>query len=106
MRLAALEEQAGRPDLWNDREGAEKLLREKRSVEREVSFFTRMEQGLEDAGVLLDLALEEDDHDALVEVGGRLVDRELGVQPSIRVRAGAPVRVMITRDLILEPYRR
>ena len=40
------------------------------------------------------------------QVGGRLVDRELGVQPSIRVRAGAPVRVMITRDLILEPYRR
>ena len=40
------------------------------------------------------------------QVGGRLVDRELGVQPSIRVRAGAPVRVMITRDLILEPYQR
>lgn len=40
------------------------------------------------------------------QVGGRLIDRELGVQPSIRVRAGAPVRVMITRDLILEPYRR
>jgi type IV secretion system protein VirB10 len=40
------------------------------------------------------------------QVGGRLVDRELGVQPTIRVRAGAPVRVMITRDLILEPYRR
>lgn len=39
------------------------------------------------------------------QVGGRLVDRELEVRPSIRLRAGAPVRVMITRDLILEPYR-
>lgn len=39
------------------------------------------------------------------QVGGRLVDRELGVRPSIRLRAGAPVRVMITKDLILEPYR-
>jgi len=39
------------------------------------------------------------------QVGGRLVDRELQVRPSIRLRAGAPVRVMITRDLILEPYR-
>ncbi|MDI1326974.1 MAG: TrbI/VirB10 family protein [Brevundimonas sp.] len=38
-------------------------------------------------------------------VGGRLVDRELEVRPSIRLRAGAPVRVLITRDLILEPYR-
>ncbi|MGV9006048.1 MAG: TrbI/VirB10 family protein [Brevundimonas sp.] len=39
------------------------------------------------------------------QVGGRLVDRELEVRPSIRLRAGASVRVMITRDLILEPYR-
>jgi len=39
------------------------------------------------------------------QVGGRLIDRELQVRPSIRLRAGAPVRVMITRDLILEPYR-
>lgn len=39
------------------------------------------------------------------QLGGRLIDRELQVRPSIRLRAGAPVRVMITRDLILEPYR-
>lgn len=39
------------------------------------------------------------------QVAGRLVDRELQVRPSIRLQAGAPVRVMITRDLILEPYR-
>ncbi|MEN5168710.1 TrbI/VirB10 family protein [Brevundimonas pondensis] len=39
------------------------------------------------------------------QVGGRLVDRELEVRPSIRLRAGALVRVMITRDLILEPYQ-
>lgn len=39
------------------------------------------------------------------QVGGRLIDRELEVRPSIRVRAGAPVRVLLTRDLILEPYR-
>lgn len=38
-------------------------------------------------------------------VGGRLIDREPEVRPSIRLRAGAPVRVMITRDLILEPYQ-
>ncbi|GLK50135.1 hypothetical protein GCM10017620_31090 [Brevundimonas intermedia] len=39
------------------------------------------------------------------QVGGRLVDRELNVRPSIRLDAGAPVRVMITRDLVLEPYQ-
>jgi type IV secretion system protein TrbI len=39
------------------------------------------------------------------QVGGRLVDRELNVRPSIRLDAGAPVRVLITRDLVLEPYQ-
>ncbi len=39
------------------------------------------------------------------QVGGRLVDRELEVRASIRLQPGAPVRVLITRDLILEPYR-
>jgi type IV secretion system protein VirB10 len=39
------------------------------------------------------------------QVGGRLIDRELEVRPSIHVRAGSTVRVLLTRDLILEPYR-
>ena len=39
------------------------------------------------------------------QVGGRLVDRELEVQPTIRLPAGVRVGVMITRDMVLEPYR-
>jgi type IV secretion system protein VirB10 len=38
------------------------------------------------------------------QVTGRLVDRELQVRPTIRIRAGAPVRVLLTRDVILDPY--
>jgi len=38
-------------------------------------------------------------------VGGRLVDRELGVRPAVRVAAGSRVQVMITRDLVLEAYQ-
>lgn len=37
--------------------------------------------------------------------GGRIVDRELSVRPTLRVRAGAPVRVLVTRDMVLRPYR-
>lgn len=37
--------------------------------------------------------------------GGRIVDRELAVRPTLRVRAGAPVRVLVTRDIVLRPYR-
>ena len=39
------------------------------------------------------------------QVGGKLLDRELEVRPVVRLRPGARVRVFITRDLILEPYR-
>jgi type IV secretion system protein TrbI len=37
-------------------------------------------------------------------LGGKLIDRELEVRPVIRLRPGERVRVLITRDLILEPY--
>jgi type IV secretion system protein VirB10 len=38
------------------------------------------------------------------EAGQRVVDRNLGIQPTIRVRPGWPVRVVVTRDLILRPH--
>jgi type IV secretion system protein VirB10 len=37
--------------------------------------------------------------------GGRLIDRELQVRPTLRIRAGAPVRVLVNRDIQLRPYR-
>jgi type IV secretion system protein VirB10 len=36
--------------------------------------------------------------------GGRIVDRELTMRPTLRVRPGAPVRVLVTTDLSLNPY--
>ncbi|PZO48609.1 MAG: hypothetical protein DCF16_16080 [Alphaproteobacteria bacterium] len=39
------------------------------------------------------------------QTGARIVDRELTVRPTLRVRAGAPVRVLVTRDIQLRPYR-
>lgn len=39
------------------------------------------------------------------QTGSRIVDRELTVRPTLRVRAGAPVRVLVTRDIQLRLYR-
>jgi type IV secretion system protein VirB10 len=36
-------------------------------------------------------------------IGGRLIDRDLEVKPTIRVAQGERVQVLLTRDLILEP---
>lgn len=38
------------------------------------------------------------------QIGGRLVDRELQVRPVVRVELGSAVRVLLTRDLVLEAY--
>ena len=37
--------------------------------------------------------------------GARIVDRELSVRPTLNVRAGAPVRVLVTRDIVLRRFR-
>jgi type IV secretion system protein VirB10 len=39
------------------------------------------------------------------QIGQRVVGRALNVQPTITIRPGFPVRVLVTRDLVLEPYR-
>jgi peptide chain release factor 2 len=72
QRLEALETETARPDLWEDRDVAEKILREKRAVEREVGFFDALEATLEDAGVLLDLAAEADDAQTREEASDKL----------------------------------
>jgi peptide chain release factor 2 len=73
-RQAELEREAGRPDLWNDREKAEALLREKSQLERELGLFERLAKELEDAEVLLDLAEEADDAETRAEVVARLAE--------------------------------
>jgi type IV secretion system protein VirB10 len=39
-------------------------------------------------------------------VGARIVNRELNVRPTLRIRAGAPVRVLVSQDIVLRPYPR
>jgi len=38
------------------------------------------------------------------QVGEQVVGRSLNIQPTITIRPGFPVRVMVTHDLVLEPY--
>ena len=39
------------------------------------------------------------------QVGEQVVGRSLNIQPTISIRPGLPVRVLVTHDLVLEPYR-
>lgn len=42
--------------------------------------------------------------DTVSRSGEAIVERGLSVQPTIRVRPGWPASVLVTRDLVLEPY--
>jgi len=50
-------------------------------------------------------ALRDGAAGSINQVGQQVVGRSLNIAPTLTVRPGAPVRVMVTRDLILEPYR-
>ncbi|WP_299008591.1 TrbI/VirB10 family protein, partial [uncultured Caulobacter sp.] len=39
------------------------------------------------------------------QVGQQIVGKSLDLAPTLTVRPGAPLRVLLTRDLVLEPYR-
>ena len=42
---------------------------------------------------------------SLNQTGQQVVRRNLNIQPTLTIRPGFPVRVIVNRDLVLEPYR-
>ena len=48
-------------------------------------------------------AIREGAQDSFSQTGRRLVERELAIAPTIRIRPGFVFRVIVTRDLMLEP---
>ncbi|TCU65515.1 conjugative transfer protein TrbI [Bradyrhizobium sp. R2.2-H] len=50
-------------------------------------------------------ALRHGASDSLNQTGQQVVRRSLNIQPTLNVRPGFPVRVLVNRDLILQPYR-
>lgn len=52
----------------------------------------------------LTLALRSGASTSFSRIGEQVVGRSLNVQPTITIRPGFAVRVMVTKDLVLEPY--
>ncbi|ALA17743.1 MULTISPECIES: TrbI/VirB10 family protein [unclassified Chelatococcus] len=65
-------------------------------------------------GVGTELAADDNDRlisairggaqDTINDAGQQIVQRQLQVRPTLTIRPGFPVRVIVTRDLVLEPY--
>jgi type IV secretory pathway VirB10-like protein len=50
-------------------------------------------------------ALRQGTGDTVNQAGQQIVRRNLNIQPTLTIRPSYPVRVIVTRDLVLEPYR-
>jgi type IV secretory pathway VirB10-like protein len=50
-------------------------------------------------------ALRRGSSDSLNQTGQQIVRRNLNIQPTLTIRPGFPVRVIVNRDLLLAPYR-
>lgn len=51
-------------------------------------------------------AIRDGAQDTINQAGQQIVQRQLQVAPTLTIRPGFPVRVIVTRDLVLEPYRK
>jgi hypothetical protein len=69
MRLGDLNRQAEDPSLWNDSARAQKVMRQRQSLEAAITGYKKIEQELDDVVTLLELGEAEDD-DATLEEGG------------------------------------
>jgi type IV secretion system protein VirB10 len=49
-------------------------------------------------------ALRQGASDSVSQTGQQIVQRQLNIAPTLTIRPGFPVRVIVTRDLVLEPY--
>jgi type IV secretory pathway VirB10-like protein len=50
-------------------------------------------------------ALRRGSGDSLNQTGQKVVQQNLNIQPTLTIQPGFPVRVIVNRDLVLEPYK-
>ena len=50
-------------------------------------------------------AIRRGSGESLNQTGQKIVQRNLNIQPTLTIRPGFPVRVIVNRDLVLEPYK-
>ena len=50
-------------------------------------------------------AIRESTQDSVNQVGQRITERNLNIQPTITVRPGWPLRIIVNKDMVLRPYR-
>lgn len=66
--MKEINQTAEEENFWNDHEQAQKLLKEKKSIEAKINEYNTLLREFEDIGVLIELAAEEEDESLIPEV--------------------------------------
>jgi len=64
--------QAGAPNFWDDQEKAQKVLRKRTGIEQQLEFMTKLGRDIGDAADYFELAIAEDDPEALSDAEGQV----------------------------------
>jgi len=78
--IASLEVDAAAPDLWSDQERAQEVTSQLSRLQADVERVTTLRSRLEDAKVLIDLGVEEEDPETLAEGGTALTALAADIQ--------------------------
>ena len=66
-KASELEQKSAEPGFWDDQANAQKVMKEKKSLEDRVSEFEGLQGRLEDLSVMIEMAEEADDADTAEE---------------------------------------
>ena len=98
--IAQLAEEVAAPDLWDDQENAQRVTSTLSVRQAEVERLEGLRNRLDDAAVMLELAVEENDADAKAEVG-RELDRLAQEIEALEVRTLLPWSRSVPRRVVL-----
>jgi peptide chain release factor 2 len=89
-RFQEIETLMSKNGFWDNHDQQREILKERAVLSEILEKFERLGSDLEDAGVLLELALEEDDQRELAEVAGKIRDleREVSAQETQQMLGG------------------
>ena len=83
-RIAALEKEMSRPGFWDDRNAAQAKARELEAAKAKLAEFSQLQEALEEAEILWQLAEEEGDEAARAEVEGLMKEACRTLEPLLR----------------------
>ncbi len=79
-RFKELEKLMGKQDFWSDQESAREVLKERSGIVQTIQRVEELEQELEDAEILLQMSVEEDDEETLREVKEKIKELDARIR--------------------------